>query len=66
MLPAVLALMANPPVPDALIARYRMKYPHAQAQWIVAPQKHEISPRIQTQIETAYAWFYQLYYPRQK
>ena len=47
-------------------SHYHMKYTHAQAQRIVAPKKHEISPRIQTQIETAYAWFYQLYYPRQK
>ena len=44
-------------------SHYHMKYPHAQAQRIVAPKKHEISPRIQAQIETAYAWFYQLYYP---
>ena len=44
-------------------SHYHMKYPHQQAERIVKPQIHEIPPRIQAQIETACAWFYQLYYP---
>ena len=47
-------------------SHYRMKYTHARAPRIVTPHKHEIPPRIQAQIETAYSWFYQLYYPHQK
>ena len=45
-------------------SHYRMKYPHTQSHRIAPPQRHELSPRIQAQIETAYAWFYQTYYPR--
>lgn len=44
-------------------SHYRMKYPHSQHTRIVKPKRHDISPRIQAQIENAYAWFYQLYYP---
>lgn len=44
-------------------SHYHMKYPHKQAQQIRPPTRHEIPPRIQAQIETAYAWFYQQYYP---
>lgn len=59
--------------PDKLIvgvqesdSHYRMKYPHKQASRIIKPQRHEISPRIQAQIEQACTWFYQLYYPKAK
>jgi sulfotransferase len=45
-------------------SHYHMKYPHRQVERIVNPPRHEIPPRIQAQIETACAWFYQLYYPR--
>lgn len=44
-------------------SHYRMKYLHKQSERIVKPKKHDIPPRIQTQIESAYAWFYQMYYP---
>ena len=43
-------------------SHYRMKFPHAQQNAIGKPKRHEISPRIQAQIESAYAWYYQLYY----
>ncbi len=42
----------------------RMKYLHTQHTSIRAPKRHDISPRIQAQIESAYAWYYQLYYPK--
>lgn len=45
---------------------YRMKYPHNQHTRIVKPEWHGISPRIQAQIENAYAWYYQLYYQGKK
>jgi sulfotransferase len=44
-------------------SHYRMKYLHKQAQRITPPLRHDVPPRIQAQIESAYAWFYQLYYP---
>jgi sulfotransferase len=44
-------------------SHYHMKYLHKQSTRIVAPGRHTIPPRIQKQIETACAWFYQLYYP---
>src|SRR6185437_5802557 len=44
-------------------SHYHMKYLHKRAQGIAPPQHHEISPRIQAQIESAWSWFYQLYYP---
>jgi len=45
-------------------SHYRMKYTHTQATQILPPKLHEIPPRIQRQIETACAWFYQTYYPK--
>ncbi|MFY9260448.1 MAG: sulfotransferase [Gallionella sp.] len=45
-------------------SHYRQKYSHKQHSNIVKPKKHEFSPRIQAQIESAYPWFYQLYYPQ--
>jgi sulfotransferase len=47
-------------------SHYHMKYTHQQSAQIMKPKKHEIPPRIQAQIETAYAWFYQTYYPQKK
>jgi sulfotransferase len=44
-------------------SHYRMKYPHNQTQRISKPRHHTIPARIQAQIESAYSWFYQLYYP---
>lgn len=46
-------------------SHYRMKYSHKQSTRIASPQHHDIPPRIQAQIETACAWYYQLYYPKQ-
>ena len=45
-------------------SHYHMKYLHKQYERITKPERHEIAPRIQAQIETACAWFYQLYYPK--
>jgi sulfotransferase len=43
-------------------SHYRMKYLHEQTTRIAVPKKHDIPPRIQAQIESAYAWYYQTYY----
>jgi len=45
-------------------SHYRMKYLHQQSERVSKPKKHEIPPRIQAQIETACAWYYQFYYPK--
>jgi sulfotransferase len=45
-------------------SHYRMKYLHQQSGRVTKPKKHDIPPRIQAQIETACAWYYQLYYPK--
>jgi sulfotransferase len=45
-------------------SHYRMKYLHKQATRVAAPKSHAIPPRIQAQIEGAYSWYYQLYYPQ--
>jgi sulfotransferase len=47
-------------------SHYHMKYSHRQAESVVKPARHEIPARIQAQIESACAWFYQLYYPPKK
>jgi len=47
-------------------SHYHMKYTHKQSGKIAAPRKHDIPPRIQAQIESAYAWYYQMYYPQSK
>jgi sulfotransferase len=49
--------------PEESDSHYHMKYPHKRAQRIASPQRHEISPRIQAQIESVWGWFYELYYP---
>lgn len=45
-------------------SHYHMKYLHKQSGKITAPKKHDIPPRIQAQIEAAYGWYYQMYYPK--
>jgi sulfotransferase len=40
-----------------------MKFPHRQHAAIRKPEAHAIPERIQAQIESACAWYYQLYYP---
>jgi sulfotransferase len=45
-------------------SHYHMKYLHKHARRITPPRRHEIPQRIQTQIESVWAWFYQLYYPK--
>ncbi len=47
-------------------SHYHMKYPHKQSEKVAKPLRHDIPPRIQAQIETAYSWFYQTYYPAKK
>ena len=47
-------------------SHYHMKYPHKQVDRISKPARHILPPRIQAQIESAYAWFYQMYYPNKK
>jgi sulfotransferase len=47
-------------------SHYHMKYSHRRAESIAKQPRHEIPARIQAQIETACAWFYQLYYPPKK
>ena len=47
-------------------SHYHMKYTHKQSEKITKPNKHEIPARIQAQIETAYSWFYQMYYPQKR
>jgi len=45
-------------------SRYHMKYLHKQTSRIGKPARHEIAPRIQAQIETAWAWYYEMFYPQ--
>jgi sulfotransferase len=47
-------------------SHYHMKYTHKQSERIARPGKHDVPPRIQSQIETSCAWFYQLYYPKKR
>jgi sulfotransferase len=47
-------------------SHYHMKYLHNQSERITKPRRHDIPPRIQAQIESAYSWFYQMYYPQKK
>jgi sulfotransferase len=47
-------------------SHYRMKYTHRQHDRIAKPVHHEIPARIQAHIESACAWYYQLYYPTDK
>lgn len=47
-------------------SHYHNKYTHRQQAAISPPQRHEIPPRIQTQIEQACGWYYEWFYPRSK
>jgi sulfotransferase len=47
-------------------SHYHMKYSHRQTARIAKPERHEIPPRIQAQIESACAWYYQIYYPQKR
>ena len=44
-------------------SHYHMKYTHRQASRIGQPARHEIPPRIQAQIQSAWGWYYQNFYP---
>ncbi len=43
-------------------SHYRLKFPHRRSGAIVPPQRHEIPPAIQQQIEATHAWFYRAFY----
>ena len=58
--PGKLAVM-GPPESDS---HYHMKYLHKQSERVAKPEMHNIPPRIQAQIETVCAWYYQTYYPK--
>ncbi len=58
--PEKLAMMGLPESDS----HYHMKYLHMQSERVTKPKRHDIPPRIQAQIETACAWYYQLYYPK--
>lgn len=47
-------------------SHYHMKYLHRQSEKVVKPKKHDIPPRIQAHIEAVCAWYYQLYYPKNR
>lgn len=47
-------------------SHYRFKYLHRQQPRISPPALHDIPPRIQNQIETVCAWYYQWFYPDHK
>jgi sulfotransferase len=42
---------------------YRLKYYHATQSAIQPPVTHAVLPRIQTQIQQNFTWFYQTFYP---
>ncbi len=44
-------------------SHYHMKYPHTLHERIQTPVAHDIPERIQRQIQSSYAWYYQTYYP---
>ena len=45
---------------------YRFKYRHLQHESITPVHTHVIPERIQAHIETAFPWFYEMFYPRPK
>ncbi len=47
-------------------SHYHMKYRHRQGTSFKQAGRHEIPPRIQTQIENSCRWFYDAYYPNLK
>lgn len=52
--------------PQESDSHYHMKYSHRQASQIRPPKLHVLPPRIQAQIDVAYDWYKQLYYPQKK
>ncbi len=44
-------------------SHYHVKYLHTQAKRLSRPPRHDIPRRIEAQIQSAYAWYYQTYYP---
>ena len=42
---------------------YRFKYSHNIQKEIIPPEKHFISPRIQSDLRSNFEWFYELFYP---
>jgi sulfotransferase len=52
--------------PQESDSHYGMKFPHRQSECLVKPKIHDIPPRIQAQIETACAWYYQYFYPKRE
>src|SRR5258708_6206189 len=50
--------------PQESDSHYSMKYLHQQSERVRKPKQHDIPPRIQAQIETACAWYYQYFYPK--
>ncbi len=46
-------------------SHYRFKYPHKTYSKLKPPSSHQIPNRIQHEIKTKYAWFYELFYPGQ-
>jgi sulfotransferase len=61
--PADVDLNALPVGPRESDSHYHMKYGHRRSERLSRPELHPVPARIQAQIESAYAWFYQLYYP---
>ncbi len=47
-------------------SHYRHKYLHRQQGSISPPNRHEIPPRIQNQIEQACGWYYEWFYPKNR
>jgi sulfotransferase len=52
--------------PQESDSHYGMKFQHGQSERLIKPKKHDIPPRIQAQIETACAWYYQYFYPKRE
>lgn len=45
-------------------SHYHMKYLHTQRDCVAAPPVHMVPARIQSLIETAYSWYFQMFYPK--
>ncbi|MGC1520030.1 MAG: hypothetical protein WA803_00705, partial [Steroidobacteraceae bacterium] len=58
--PEKLAAMGSPESDS----HYGMKYLHTQSERVRKPKPHDIPPRIQAQIETGCAWYYNYFYPK--
>ncbi len=58
--PEKLSLMG----PQESDSHYGMKFLHTQSDRVRRPRQHHIPPRIQAQIETGCAWYYNYFYPK--